>query len=71
MGSRFLRVALLLAAAVFFSWGQSGSGGFVQASKGKLTLNGSPFRFGGVDSYVLMFSSRSVVDQILSHPLIL
>jgi mannan endo-1,4-beta-mannosidase len=30
-----------------------------------LTLKGSPFRFGGTNSYPLMYSSQSTVDQIL------
>lgn len=46
------------------SWAQ-GTDAFVTAGHGELTLNGTPFRFGGGNSYVLMFSPQAAVDQIL------
>ena len=39
--------------------------GAVEALTAMLTLNGSPFRFGGADSYPLMLSNQQTVDQIL------
>ncbi|MGA3187796.1 MAG: cellulase family glycosylhydrolase [Bryobacteraceae bacterium] len=56
--SRFA-AGLLLAS---LAWGQE----FVQRSGGTLTLNGSLFRFGGTNSYPLMYSPQSTVDQVLS-----
>jgi mannan endo-1,4-beta-mannosidase len=57
--------SLLLAVGyVLPSFGQ-GSGGFVGVSKGALTLNQAPFRFGGTNSYALMMESQAVVDQVL------
>ncbi len=38
---------------------------FVRSVNGQLTLNGFPFRLGGGNSYVLMYSPKSTVDQIL------
>ena len=61
-GRRVGRVALFLAGLASLAWGQ---GDFVQSSNGMLTLKGSPFRFGGTNSYPLMYSSQSTVDQIL------
>jgi mannan endo-1,4-beta-mannosidase len=46
------------------SWAQ-GSSPFVQTNKGQFVLNGSPFRFGGINSFVLMFSPKATVDQLL------
>ena len=60
---RFWRAALFLAGLASLAWGQGS--GFVQASNGTLTLNGSPFRFGGTNSYPLMYSNSPTVDQIL------
>ncbi len=57
----FLNVFLISSA---LSWAQ-GPGSFVQTSKGQFVLNGSPFRFGGVNSFVLMFSPKATVDQLL------
>jgi mannan endo-1,4-beta-mannosidase len=41
------------------------SNSFVTAVNDQLTLNGSLFRFGGANCYVLMFSPHSTVDQLL------
>lgn len=60
---RFWRAALFLAGLASLGWGQGS--GFVQSSNGTLTLNGAPFRFGGTNSYPLMYSNSSTVDQIL------
>jgi mannan endo-1,4-beta-mannosidase len=38
---------------------------FLKSSGGQLTLNGVPFRFGGGNSYVLMYSPPATVNQIL------
>jgi len=51
-----------LAGLASLAWGQ---GDFVQSSNGMLTLKGSPFRFGGTNSYPLMYSNSPTVDQIL------
>ena len=61
-GRRVGRVALFLAGLASLAWGQ---GDFVQSSNGMLTLKGSPFRFGGTNSYPLMYSNSPTVDQIL------
>jgi len=45
------------------AWAQGN--GFVQRSGPTLTLNGSLFRFGGTNSYPLMYSPHATVDQIL------
>ncbi len=59
MISRF--AASLLFTALAWSQGT----GFVQRSGATLTLNGSLFRFGGTNSYPLMYSPQSTVDQVL------
>ncbi len=38
---------------------------FVHATNGQFMLNGLPMRFGGANSYELMYSSHAAVDQIL------
>ena len=59
-----------LARCTVFRWiGFAGLGpgsDFVQSSNGMLTLGGSPFRFGGTNSYPLMYSNQSTVKQILT-----
>jgi mannan endo-1,4-beta-mannosidase len=57
MISRFSAGLLLTGLA----WSQ----GFVQRSGATLTLNGSLFRFGGTNSYPLMYAPHSTVDQVL------
>ncbi len=52
---------LLLTGSV--AWGQGN--GFVQRSGSTLTLNGALFRFGGTNSYPLMYSPQPTVDQVL------
>ena len=59
--TRLRRAALFLIVAAV-AWGQ---GGFVQSVNGTLTLNGSPFRFAGTNSYPLMYSNSGTVNQIL------
>ncbi len=44
---------------------QSSPNSFVRVANDQLMLNGSPFRFGGGNCYVLMFSSHATVDQLL------
>jgi mannan endo-1,4-beta-mannosidase len=62
-GGRVWRAALFLIGFAALAWGQSG---FVQrSSNGTLTLNGLPFRFGGTNSYPLMYSPTQTVDQVL------
>jgi mannan endo-1,4-beta-mannosidase len=39
---------------------------FVHVSSGQLMFNGYPFRFGGGNSYGLMFESQATVDQVLA-----
>lgn len=38
---------------------------FIHASSGRFMLNGFPFRFGGGNTYELMYSSHAAVDQVL------
>lgn len=38
---------------------------FVHTTNGQLMFNGLPFRFGGANSYGLMFESQATVDQVL------
>jgi mannan endo-1,4-beta-mannosidase len=61
-GRRVWRAALLLAGLASLGWGQ---GAFVQSSNGALTLDGSPFRFGGTNSAGLMLSNQTTVNQLL------
>jgi len=60
---RVWRTALILVGTASIVWGQQSA--FVQRSGGTLMLNGSPFRFGGTNSYPLMYSSQPTVSQIL------
>jgi mannan endo-1,4-beta-mannosidase len=62
-GRRFWRGALFLAGVASLAWGQANQ--LVQRAGGTLTLNGAPFRFGGTNSYPLMYSNQSTVNQIL------
>ena len=62
-GRRIWRVALFVAGLASLAWGQQNQ--FVQRAGGTLTLNGSPFRFGGTNSYPLMLSNQQTVHQIL------
>ena len=57
------RAALLLLGSACLAWAQGNT--FVQRTGGTLTLSGSPFRFGGTNSYPLMYSNQGTVDQIL------
>jgi len=61
--SRVWRAALFVIGLASLAWGQANQ--FVQSSNGTLTLGGSPFRFGGTNSYPLMYSNSPTVDQIL------
>ncbi|MFY9726437.1 MAG: cellulase family glycosylhydrolase [Bryobacteraceae bacterium] len=63
-GRRVWRAALFLVGLASLAWGQGS--GFVQSSNGMLTLGGLPFRFGGTNSYPLMYSNQSTVKQILT-----
>ena len=54
-----------LCLAGFASLGSGQGNGFVQSANGALTWNGQPFRFGGTNSYPLMYSNASTVDQVL------
>jgi mannan endo-1,4-beta-mannosidase len=62
-GRRIWRVALFVAGLASLAWGQQNQ--FVQRAGGMLTLGGSPFRFGGTNSYPLMLSNQQTVHQIL------
>jgi mannan endo-1,4-beta-mannosidase len=55
------RILLLLASMSL----SAAENSFVNAVNDQLMLNGSLFRFGGTNCYVLMFSPHSTVDQLL------
>jgi mannan endo-1,4-beta-mannosidase len=59
------RFLVLLVTALASVAAQTSTGSFVKAVNDQLMLNGSPFRFGGANSYVLMFSPQATVDQVL------
>jgi mannan endo-1,4-beta-mannosidase len=69
-----VRILLGVACAVSAppSWAQvtpnttsQSANSFVQAVHSQLMLNGSVFRFGGTNCYVLMYSPQATVDQLL------
>ena len=67
VGFSSARMLLLLAsiAVAKLSATQPSPNSFVTVANGQLMWNGSPFRFGGGNCYVLMFSPHATVDQLL------
>ncbi|MGO9010306.1 MAG: IPT/TIG domain-containing protein [Bryobacteraceae bacterium] len=63
-GRRVWRATLFVVGLASLAWGQGSD--FVQSSNGMLTLGGLRFRFGGTNSYPLMYSNQSTVKQILT-----
>lgn len=60
---RVWRAALFLVGMASLAWGQQDP--FVRRAGATLTLNGSLFRFGGTNSYPLMYSNTQTVNQVL------
>lgn len=56
--------ALAAAALVAAPWPAAAAAGFVTASGGRFTLDGTPFRYGGTNNYYLIYGTPAMIDDV-------